>query len=678
MSEMLKALGVTANQKKDYNTQFGITLNKRTSVEIEPAGGKKLLAETAVEVAPWVEGALLEQLQTDFDIQPGETDMLIMDMPDMPPQQTPIIYVQKGQTRTNELDGSVGVCFLAPTVKTENDVRNDPDLFDLAPREFADNLYARGPGSDPRLILDYKNAKLTVLQAPKHGTVSKDMSPGKDILYYPDPGFLGNDKVIFLVDIEGHKVKVVYFVKVLPEDKFTNSNLESTFHKYCPSQNPLENSRTWWKISLNPAPDYTQDIQPLLTYTGISNSITLNIADLPNSTLAQTTSSSITLDPTAAGHNWYIDYTPYLNEEYLPTSNPNEWIAKAGSEAAGKMDLLSVLLHEYGHVLGIEHSANPGDYMAATLAPGVRRLPSSDELALMAQLVAETRLSQDGAPTSPDPTQPTDPSLPLGALGFALLGRLRRTDFGTLAAESSATPHYQVAINPTLENAALANTTAWSASGNVALPGDGSAILGESATAQSRLAQGFVINPGDRSLSFTVDADLAANGGTGTGPGDAFEVALLDANSGAALVGSDGLALSDALLNLQTDGAEHSAASVRKVRNADGSTTYHVGLEQALRQGDPVAGTPALLSFNLIGFGGEQSHVTLRDIRLSRDPLALDDSVILDEDSPVILAPLANDLIQTGETPVLEIATWPTHGVLAPNWPGAHNRLTSA
>ena len=60
----------------------------------------------------------------------------------------------------------------------------------------------------------------------------------------------------------------------------------------------------------------------------------------------------ITLDTKAAGHGWFIGPTPGTNEEHLPTSNPNEMGARAGSAAAGKMDMLSVLMREYGHALG--------------------------------------------------------------------------------------------------------------------------------------------------------------------------------------------------------------------------------------------------------------------------------------------------------------------------------------
>ena len=43
------------------------------------------------------------------------------------------------------------------------------------------------------------------------------------------------------------------------------------------------------------------------------------------------------------------------------------------------MDLLTVLAHELGHVLGFEHDAAPGYLMSETLAPGIRLLPIGTE-----------------------------------------------------------------------------------------------------------------------------------------------------------------------------------------------------------------------------------------------------------------------------------------------------------
>ena len=74
---------------------------------------------------------------------------------------------------------------------------------------------------------------------------------------------------------------------------------------------------------------------------------------LESSIVGNTDQGVITLDNNAAGHGWFIDATPGGNEEFLPTSNPNVWVARPGSAAEGKMDMLSVLMHEYGHVLGL-------------------------------------------------------------------------------------------------------------------------------------------------------------------------------------------------------------------------------------------------------------------------------------------------------------------------------------
>jgi hypothetical protein len=120
--------------------------------------------------------------------------------------------------------------------------------------------------------------------------------------YTPNPGFSGTDQATFLVDVQGIPVRVVTVLKVMPD---TLDDIEMS--KVC---------KGYWVISQS---DINSDI------------LDFAFSDLSGSTLAQTTGTGpaarITLDTDAAGHGWYIDYTPCLNEEYLPTSNPHERMA---------------------------------------------------------------------------------------------------------------------------------------------------------------------------------------------------------------------------------------------------------------------------------------------------------------------------------------------------------------
>jgi len=467
-----------------YNTQFGITLNKRKPQKIVvPAIPQLLMAESGIESNYPTAQILLEQLQADFDIQAGEADMSVLDMPDMPPQQAPTIILAKAvQPSTKELYGTVGVCHVSPKFLQMDAEKEREGRYSLSPRTFAENIFSikpLHPDDAATLMPDdgYESAEVTVLQPPKHGSLSKDLSPGKDINYYPDPDYVGNDKVIFLVNIGGHKVKVIHTIKVRDLKDFNTNPVIGT--RYCPSAG-------WWKISQSDgsnigAIDFAS-LQRKITMSALladASQLLTGFVDLLGNAVGNTTgegvSAQITLDDNAAGNGWFIDTTPQDNSEFLPTADSTIWKAKAGSAAYGKMDMLSVLLHEYGHALGIEHSADSHDFMATTLQPGERRLPSADELALMSQLVAQLKQVDASSLTSSTPTAPQlpfDPSLPLGG-GFGLLamGRLRRSSYGwTLALENvkvgassvstaASVVQYDVAANPTL-NAAIGRALA--------------------------------------------------------------------------------------------------------------------------------------------------------------------------------------------------------------------------
>lgn len=433
--------------------------------------------------------AVLDQIRSDSDLnlKEGEVTMLVPDMPSVSPHNVPIVIAQASQAVDGKAMRTVGVCTPVPNAPANYSLENV-----IGPKVAAISYF---------FTYEHKNfantvpATITLLQQPKHGilrlvteadrgtlfgSTADPLDPAAGLYgYLPENGYAGKDKAVFLVEMAGVKIKVIYFFQAV------SGGLGSSWIKrYCGK------TGYQWKISTAldtsgnstiTAVDYqgpevdgsgvVGDFSSWLSSAHLdtnladASNVTVKLADLPGSSVGSTEGFTITLDTTAAGYNWFIDPTPTDNAEFLPTSNPNEWIAKAGSAAAGKMDMLSVLLHEYGHALGIDHSANPNDFMGTTLSPGVRRLPTAEELTLMAQLVGEAKAGLDGS-GSPDTPDAPNPTLPLGGgIGIALLGRLRRSSFGSLVTTYDSVfvepqvAQYAVAANPTLTDAKRQSST---------------------------------------------------------------------------------------------------------------------------------------------------------------------------------------------------------------------------
>ena len=342
-------------------------------------------------------------------------------------------------------------------------------------------------------------------------------------------------------------------------------------------------------------------------------SVRIMLADLPGSELANTVLGDtpvITVDVDAAGRGWYVDVTPQPDEIF------------------SGMDLVTVLAHELGHVLGLHHAtANHalGSVMSPYLEAGVRRLPKTGDLLL----------------TSADP---------------AAMGELSQSGAGIVNGSFSVS-------DPGASN------HGWIGRGDASIVA-GEAVLAEQGQFLSGFEQTFLIPDNAIRLSFTIrDLDLLANA---SGPVDAFEMALLDAG-GQSLIGLAPLANTDAALNIQTGGAVYAAGkiTIAGLANRNGglldlSAPIRVDVDLA----GIAAGTAATLYFDLLGMGSRLSSAIIDDVRIvtgdggNQPPIAEDDSATVDENAVVVIAVLANDTDAQGDPLTTRIVTGPAHGSL--------------
>jgi len=100
----------------------------------------------------------------------------------------------------------------------------------------------------------------------------------------------------------------------------------------------------------------------------------VRITDLPGDQFGAFQDGVVWIDTDAAGYGWFIDSTPTQDEDYQLIHGV--LVARNG-DAVGRVDLLSVLMHEFGHALGLEHTET--GLMAENLAAGVRSTKIMEE-----------------------------------------------------------------------------------------------------------------------------------------------------------------------------------------------------------------------------------------------------------------------------------------------------------
>ncbi|MEM8777890.1 MAG: DNA/RNA non-specific endonuclease [Cyanobacteria bacterium P01_G01_bin.49] len=350
-----------------------------------------------------------------------------------------------------------------------------------------------------------------------------------------------------------------------------------------------------------------------LLQTETSLDITFQITDLPTGQLAEATitgfdpfgrpnAGTILIDYNANGIGWFIDSTPFESSEFGVRSSEFSYNATPNSEAYGKYDLLTTVLHEIAHLYGfiqgyepfdhlhhptaiidgshLDNHAHPNDLLNSHLAPGIRKLPSDLNIEILKAIIAS-----EGNPQAESNLEALLTSTPLLA-AIPQGSRQGERANGDFSISDPNHPHF-----------------GWTTRGATTIL-NGQALLTEGSPFLSNLSQTFIVPEGSKTLQFTlVDAQLGA---TQFFPSDAFEVALLDAHSLTSLVDTiDELSFTDAFLNLQNTGTTYLGDDVQ-LPHATGNSprTFFIDISHLTLE------TEATLFFDLLGFGDNDSRVS--------------------------------------------------------------------
>jgi hypothetical protein len=106
--------------------------------------------------------------------------------------------------------------------------------------------------------------------------------------------------------------------------------------------------------------------------------VRVSVADLPGAQLGAAGSQEILLDVNAAGHGWFVDATPAADEEFQAAGGGLQAVSP---QAVDHIDLESVVMHELGHIVGLDDLAASSSLMGESLQSGQRKMPGADEVA---------------------------------------------------------------------------------------------------------------------------------------------------------------------------------------------------------------------------------------------------------------------------------------------------------
>lgn len=151
---------------------------------------------------------LIDDVQT---LTPGEELMFSMDVPYVPPQETPIVLAQASNTSAPATPDFI----LTGCQETEHTPDNSISPFGgVHPAGMLRNyLENKGKVSEVKL----EDIKITLLTGTQHGKLNAEFGRTRllSYSYNPTPGYLGDDRATFMAEYKGKHYKIVVTIKVL-------------------------------------------------------------------------------------------------------------------------------------------------------------------------------------------------------------------------------------------------------------------------------------------------------------------------------------------------------------------------------------------------------------------------------------------------------------------------------
>lgn len=190
--------------------------------------------------------------------------------------------------------------------------------------------------------------------------------------------------------LKGKIVALVLLLSSMPCSSAWGMSIDATMTGFSASETSLFNSA----FSL-----WEETIRDPFTVT-----LTIDMASLPGSILGRSfdfkegtsglpMSASIEINDFTGGYaGWFVDTTPWDNEEFHPGRSPFHFLADPGGSAYGLFDMFTVINHELCHVLGFTVNYSLFERNVSTAA-GLRLYSGSSVSAYLTPVSEGTHIS---------------------------------------------------------------------------------------------------------------------------------------------------------------------------------------------------------------------------------------------------------------------------------------------